>query len=474
MPRDEVAGQSQPAYQPEQSETYGYSQVGAPAPRGSGATNVKPKNLGALREIPVFDPEKEGGVKVGDFLEAVQNVAVLGNLDDDDIMRVMPMRLLGPAKGFFRTFLASKQAGTESEAGKLGKFWPAFKTGLNDRFSKPTDPVAHLMQLTSCQQGDTETARGYAQRVRALAYKTWPQFTQSQDEATRKLGETLMYQHFLKGLKPHNIERIHLKGIRDMDTAVLELTNKETFDALQRSAGRVVGVNHVEEGGRSEIDEFRGVIRDLKDTVAAHLTETAELIRAHASMLPGSVHTANGSQFPAYDSPYYDPAPTGGCHQGFSAYVEQQGSGTADGRWGAMPSGPQSICGTPYGYGSADGWSGDGMAQSVNAVNYQPRLPQTPMVRPPVPRAAAPFRPAGQQMRATVACFHCGGPHYVRNCPSLPPNAAHRYFPGSGPGPLPRMYRPNGPGPNYAAGGRMPGPAAQPPRPAGVPQRSLN
>ena len=49
------------------------------------------------------------------------------------------------------------------------------------------------------------------------------------------MGESLTYQHFLKGLRPSNVERIHLKGIRDMDAAVLELSKKETFDAFQRT-----------------------------------------------------------------------------------------------------------------------------------------------------------------------------------------------------------------------------------------------
>ena len=144
----------------------------------------------------------------------------------------------------------------------------------------------------------------------------------------------------------------------------------------------------MKKGGRSEIDEFRRAFRDLKVTVIAHLTETAELIRAHASMLPVPVQSANGSQFPVYDSPYYDPAPTGDCHQGFSAYVGQV-SGTADGRWGAMPSGSQSVCGAPYGYGSADDWAGEGMAQSVNAVNYchSPHQPGVPSAE------GAPSRP---------------------------------------------------------------------------------
>ncbi|KAF0288092.1 hypothetical protein FJT64_001408 [Amphibalanus amphitrite] len=237
------------------------------------------KNLGALREIPVFEPDKEGSVGVGDFLEAVENAASLGNLDANDIMKVMPMRLRGPAKGFLKTYLASKQVG--SDVFGLGHLWKDFKRGLFNRFRKPTDPVAHLLQLTSCQQGDTETARGYAQRLKSLAYKTWPQFTQSQDEPIRQLGEKLIYQHFLKGLKPTNLERIHLKGIGDMDAAVIELTSKETFDALQRSGGRSVRVNQIGEETPRALEEIRGAVRELRETVATHIASTAEAL-SHA------------------------------------------------------------------------------------------------------------------------------------------------------------------------------------------------
>ena len=295
------------AYQPDQTQTAHQEQVGtgsraaaapsapnyeqvgagsraaaAPSTRTSGNRPPPSKNLGALREIPVFEPEKEGGVKVNDFMEAVENAAFLGNLDDNDLMKIMPMRLRGPAKTFYRTFLASKQVGSDQE--QMGELWPTFKRGLLDRFRRTTDLVAYLLQLTSCQQGDTETVRGYAPRVKALAYKTWPQFTQSQDEATRRLGDNLIYQHFLKGLKPDNIERIHLKGIRDMDAAALELTNKETFAEMQRTAGRPSRVNGVETAAEvGATEQLRGEMAGLKEAVSAHMAETAELLRAHVS-----------------------------------------------------------------------------------------------------------------------------------------------------------------------------------------------
>ena len=63
MPRDEVAEESQPTYQPEQSESYGHSQVGAPAPRGSGATNVKPKNFGHCAKFRCLIPKKKAALK---------------------------------------------------------------------------------------------------------------------------------------------------------------------------------------------------------------------------------------------------------------------------------------------------------------------------------------------------------------------------------------------------------------------------
>ena len=371
------------AYNPDQTLTTNYDQTennapsaaaqSAPAPTtpaaGPGTRFGLSKNLGALREIPVFEPENEGGVKVGDFLEAVENAAFLGNLDPDDLMKIMPMRLRGPAKSFFRTFLASKQVAQGQE--RLGALWPDFKKGLSDRFRRTTDPMARLLQLTSCQQGDTETVRGYAQRVKDLAYKTWPQFTQSQDETTQRLGDSLIYQHFLKGLKPDNIERIHLKGIRDIETAILELTNKETFAELQRSAGRQARVNSVGSSAAEvgEAAQLRSEMAGLKETVTAHMAETAELLRAHVTAVQ-------------------------------SLTIQQ-----ADG-----------VAADQYDYQ---------MSSMVNAVGGLPRLPQYPILRAPTPAprglGSAPPRLAGPS-RASVSCFNCGGPHFRRNCPSSVPN----------------------------------------------------
>ena len=53
---------------------------------------------------------------MNDSLEAVGNAASLGNIDLNDVMRVMPMRLRGPAKGYWRTFLASRPTGANPEA----------------------------------------------------------------------------------------------------------------------------------------------------------------------------------------------------------------------------------------------------------------------------------------------------------------------------------------------------------------------
>ena len=366
------------------------------------------KNLGALREIPGFEPDKEGGVNVGEFVEAVENVAKLGNLDNDDLMRVMPMRLQGAARGFYRTFLASKPVSLDGSG--LGYLWKDFKQGLKDRFRRTTDSVAHLMQLTNIQQGDTETVRSYAQRVKTLAYKTWPQFTQSQDATTRRLGDTLIYQHFLKGLKPQNIERVHLKGIRDLDMAVLELTNKETFDDLQRTGGRAYKVNNISTAEPSGADELRGVVQDLKETVSAHMAETAELLRAHAlAMQPTPAPHAEPGPYPAHGGAYMgQPSVIGGGHTGYGPY-------------GQCPPGMPLTSGMPMaGYGTSGMplTSGVPMAdygqqeagpveweQSVNAVGYQPRLPQFPILRPGAPRvpASAPLR-SSLPGRAPVAC----------------------------------------------------------------------
>ena len=422
------------------------------------------RNLGALREIPEFEPEKDGGIGVTDFLEAVENAAFLGNLSYDDLMRVMVMRLRGPARSFYRPFLASKQVSPEGAG--LGKLWLTFKQGLKDRFRKTTDPVAYLMQLTSCQQGDTETVRGYAQRVKALAYRTWPQFTQSQDEATRRMGESLIYQHFLKGLKPANIERIHLKGIRDMDMAVLELTNKETFDALQRT-GRSVRVNHVGTGEETATaaQELRGEMQELRETVTAHLAETAELLRAHANAsLPVAAPYTEGEGYEPYGFPYAEPL-----------YPSDPFEGD-----GVSPGTPYNLTQCPVnavGPGPYRPAPHVGSQAFANSSGYRPRLPQYPILRPAAPRglAVAPFRSA-EPGRPRVACYYCRGPHYVRSCPCLPPPGPGAFLPGRVPGEArgPRMARPGAPGANYPAGGRNPLPPPPPRQGGAAPEPALN
>ena len=467
MPREEnnEGAQSEGTYQPDQTN---YSRVFNSS-----------KNLGALREIPVFEPDAEGGVNVNDFLEAVDNAAFLGNLDNNDVMRVMPMRLRGAAKGYYRTYLVSKRVNPENMG--LGALWPDFKRGLKDRFGKATDSVANLMQLTRCQQADTESARSYAQRVKTLAYKTWPTFTQSQDESTRLMGESLIYQHFLKGLKPDNIERIHLKGIKDLDAAVLELTNKETFDSLQRTGDRTARVNLVGEGMPTDAEQLRGEMRELKDTISAHITETAELLRAHAYVTQSAPKSYSGAgmQPPMSEDTRRSRGMAMIGSPGAQVAPPCADDANGQGRWGyATRSEPQlSYPGAP-GIGEPM-W--EGYEHPVYAVEYQPRLPQYPILRPAAPRGVVTMssRPNGQ-LRAAVACFNCHGPHYVRYCPNRARFAAPGNFGGGRgiAGPLRGRYvlsgTQQGMGADQARAVRMPRPQEPPRREADAHPSALN
>ena len=88
------------------------------------------KNLGALREVLVYDPDREerGGPSVRDFLESADGAMTLGHLEPVDLMQVLPMRLQGTAKTFFRTFMDSK--GLTQHSPELGDHWQEFSTSL--------------------------------------------------------------------------------------------------------------------------------------------------------------------------------------------------------------------------------------------------------------------------------------------------------------------------------------------------------
>ena len=398
---------------------------GRPAERSQGPTGSK--NLGALREVINYDPDREerGGVTVKDFLESVTGAASLGNLDGQDLMQVMPMRLQGSAKAFYRTFMDSKGLNPLSQG--LGAHWDDFKKALADRFKQTTDSLATLMNLAGCRQGDKESVRAYAQRVTAMAIKLWPALLQSQDPTNQHLAKTLVYQHFQKGLRPHLLEFLNLKDIQDMDQAVRELARKETFDQTQKNRyGNQV--NLVTSAPDEDLDKIRQQMSDLKTTVSAYMAETTELVRGQLA--------AVNAVYPEQYTPGHD----------LQADEAPGAVFTDDNYYQAVPEFHESNWDT-----QADGES----YELVNAVGYQPRLPQYPILRP------RPTMPAGQgQFGPRGGCNYCGGPHMWRQCPHL------------------AYYHPRQHGVPYQ--GRMPWPGtfmgnpARPPRPTGAfPPRAM-
>ena len=362
-------------------------------PRGHGAEfSGGPKNLGALREVLNYDPDREdrGGVTVRDFLESAAGAASLGNLDDRGLMQVMPMRLQGAAKAFYRTFLENR--GLSSTSRHLGNHWEDFKAALKDRFRKPTDSVTTLLNLANCRQGDKESVRAYAQRVRSMAIQLWPALLQSQDPSNQGVANTLVYQHFQKGLRPHLLEFLNLKDIDNLDQAVQELSRKETFDQAQkeRFGGQVNLISDDSSSSETKVTQLQEQMSNLTSTVSAYMAETTELVREHMTAMNASLK-----------------APNSDCWSGPPAGFDQIGDPLFCHQYQAAPEFPE--------------WSGpvesDGY-ELVNAVEYQPRLPQYPIIRPPVPSGQGQYGPRG-------GCNYCGGPHMWRYCPHLPYQRAY-------------------------------------------------
>ena len=389
--------------------------------RGRGAEFAgASKNLGALREVLNYDPDREdrGGVTVRDFLESAAGAASLGNLDDRDLMQVMPMRLQGAAKAFYRTFLESR--GLNSTSRHLGNYWEDFKAALKDRFRKPSDSVTTLLNLANCRQGDKESVRAYAQRVKSMAIQLWPALLQSQNPSNQDVANTLVYQHFQKGLRPHLLEFLNLKDIDNLDQAVQELSRKETFDQAQkeRFGGQVNLISDESSSANTKVSQLQEQMSNLTSTVSAYMAETTELMREHMTAVTASLKTPSSH---SWEGP-----PAG--HDQFSepAFCDQ---------YHATPEFPE--------------WSGpvesDGY-ELVNAVEYQPRLPQYPMIRPPMPLGQGQYGPRG-------GCNYCGGPHMWRHCPHLPYRQAYTVgvpyqtrlpLPGARAGNFARPPRPTG------------------------------
>ena len=453
-----LPGVSQPRYQGRPAPSgLRPAPTAPPAPRQSvGSFDQEPRrgagfrsgvNMGALKEIVSYDPEHEGGgnPNVLDFLESVAGAAVLGNLGHDDIMRVLPMRLKGPARAFHRTFLMSR--GLTPESPNLGDSWGSFQKALRDQFKKKTDTLSALQQLANCQQGDREQVRAYAHRVRVLALKTWPTLLQAQDEGTRAMATSLVYQHFQKGLRANLLEYLHLKNIPDMDTAVPDLAKKEAFDQSQRQRYGDTKVNAVASGVESPNSgegDLSSQMNDLKLTVASYMADTNAILR-------GQMGAADWST-PDYTDQI-------ACAQGAQYHYQQGDPAEAN-----YPNEEEEMTGACVPYPEPLPSSGYEPIDCVNAAEYEPRLPQYPIIRPG-------FNGVRPQTGPRGGCWICGSNHLSRYCPQQyqapragttipyralftppwmregavgPPIRPTGQFP---PGPRARFYRPPGAGP---------------------------
>ena len=178
-----------------------------------------------------------------------------------------------------------ERKGLNPSSPTLGSHWDDFRKALRDRFQKPTDSVTTLMDLANCRQGDKESVRAYAQRVKSMAIRLWPTLLHSPDPANQDLADSLVFQHFQKGLRSHLLEYLSLKDIHSMDQAVVELTRKETFDQAQREryGGQVNSISQGAECPNAQVDQLQKQMADLRTTVSAYLAKTTELVRGQVS-----------------------------------------------------------------------------------------------------------------------------------------------------------------------------------------------
>ena len=141
--------------------------------------------------------------------------------------------------------------------------------------------VSTLMSLANCRQGDKESVRAYAQRIKTLAIQLWPALLQSQDPSNQDIANTLVYQHFQKGLRPNLMEFLNLKDIKNLDQAVIELSRKETFDQTQRErfGGQVNAVISDPSAVDAAVSRLQKQMTELQTTVTAYMAETTQMVR---------------------------------------------------------------------------------------------------------------------------------------------------------------------------------------------------
>jgi len=127
-----------------------------------------------------------------EFLNSVDTTADLGNWDDKDKVRAANLKLVDAAGSIYD---ATPELHQDIK-------WTDFKKLFLDRFKDSRIDQFLFSQLHSAQQGQKETVRDFADRVRNLARQVTPETNDPEEQRMINLQTTrMMIASFTNGLR---------------------------------------------------------------------------------------------------------------------------------------------------------------------------------------------------------------------------------------------------------------------------------
>ena len=199
--------------------------------------DIKPFPSGAIELISLF----EGTTKVNDFIDNLESVAKLMNLDQSQCKALAILKLRGRAKEFLDTHMRIKTEGT----------WDDLKKGLKKRFEKQKLPGQVEHEFQNCRQRVGESIRDFSERVRKLGLLT---VTYTDDPQHNIFTTNALTRDFLRIFKTGLLgvvrQRVMSKNPQEFEEAIEIAEQEEIIETFTKNVV-VDEVNAAEKNGNS-------------------------------------------------------------------------------------------------------------------------------------------------------------------------------------------------------------------------------
>lgn len=178
----------------------------------------------SLETIPDYD----GSTEVKEFLERVEQTAILGNWDESKRTIIARLKLKGEAHKFVQSEPYLRETSTT---------WDVFKKALSKRFKKLKLPGQVIQEFHDCKQRVSESVREYVARLRTAGHKTVELGSDEQKNAwARDQLKEGMKTQFMLGLRMPLQQRVLSAHPKTFDEAI-EMAERE--EIVERMTQRV-------------------------------------------------------------------------------------------------------------------------------------------------------------------------------------------------------------------------------------------